>query len=43
LRELQTLTEIAREKNMVIVTTTAEVEDLGKIAAVSKALKSKEE
>jgi regulator of protease activity HflC (stomatin/prohibitin superfamily) len=43
LRELQTLTEIAREKNMIIVTTTAGVEDLGKIAAVSKALKSKEE
>ncbi|MEM2897082.1 MAG: slipin family protein, partial [Candidatus Bathyarchaeia archaeon] len=34
LRELQTLTEIARERNMVIVTTTTEVGDIGKIAAV---------
>ncbi|MEM3506899.1 MAG: slipin family protein [Candidatus Bathyarchaeia archaeon] len=43
LRELQTLTEIAREKNMVVVTTTADIGDLGKIAAISKAIKSKEE
>ncbi|MEM3528162.1 MAG: SPFH domain-containing protein [Candidatus Bathyarchaeia archaeon] len=37
LRELQTLTEIAREKNMVVVTSTA-AEDIGKIASMVKAL-----
>jgi regulator of protease activity HflC (stomatin/prohibitin superfamily) len=42
LREFQTLTDIAREKNMVVVTTTSEVSDVGKIAAMVKALKSKE-
>jgi len=42
LREFQTLTDIAREKNMVVVTTTSEVGDVGKIAAMVKALKSKE-
>ncbi|MEM2123022.1 MAG: slipin family protein [Candidatus Bathyarchaeia archaeon] len=42
LRELQTLTEIAREKNMVVVTTTTEASDLGKIAAMVKGLLEKE-
>ncbi|MBS7625818.1 slipin family protein [Candidatus Bathyarchaeota archaeon] len=37
LRELQTLTEIAREKNMVVVTSTT-AEDIGKIASMVKAL-----
>jgi len=37
LRELQTLTEIAREKNMVVVTTTAGAEELGRIVAMAKA------
>jgi len=36
LRELQTLTEIAREKNLVVVT------DIGKLAAMVKALQEKE-
>ncbi|WP_406660250.1 slipin family protein [Methanolobus sp. ZRKC3] len=38
LRELQTLAEIAREKNMIVVTTTTEV---GQIAAMSKAFANK--
>ncbi len=38
LRELQTLAEIAREKNMIVVTTTTEV---GQIAAMSKAFAKK--
>lgn len=37
LRELQTLTEIAREKNMIVVTTTGGAEELGRIAALAKA------
>ncbi|WP_455368041.1 slipin family protein [[Eubacterium] cellulosolvens] len=39
LRELQTLTEIAREKNLVVVTTTGDVENIGKLASLVKALK----
>ncbi len=39
LRELQTLTEIAREKNLVVVTTTSDVENIGKLASLVKALK----
>ena len=39
LRELQTLTEIAREKNLVVVTSTGETENIGKIASLVKALK----
>jgi len=39
LRELQTLTEIAREKNLVVVTTTATSEDMGRIVAMTKAEK----
>lgn len=42
LRELQTLTEIAREKNLVVVTTTTEATDIGKLAAMVKALQEKE-
>ena len=40
LRELQTLTEIAREKNMVVVTTTSGAEELSRIVAISKAEKT---
>ena len=39
LRELQTLTEIAREKNMIVVTTAGGAEDLGRIASMVKAVK----
>jgi regulator of protease activity HflC (stomatin/prohibitin superfamily) len=42
LRELQTLTDIAREKNMVVVTTTTEAGDIGKMAALVKGLLEKE-
>jgi regulator of protease activity HflC (stomatin/prohibitin superfamily) len=42
LRELQTLTDIAKEKNMVVVTTTGEAVDVSNVAAMVKALKSKE-
>ena len=42
LRELQTLTDIAKEKNMVVVTTTGEAVDVSKMAAMVEALKSKE-
>ncbi|MEM3392632.1 MAG: slipin family protein [Candidatus Bathyarchaeia archaeon] len=42
LRELQTLTEIAREKNLVVVTTTTETTDIGKLAAMVKAFQEKE-
>ncbi len=41
LREFQTLTEIAREKNMVVVTSTSGVEDVGKIASMVEALKKR--
>jgi regulator of protease activity HflC (stomatin/prohibitin superfamily) len=41
LRELQTLTEIAREKNMVVVTSTTVAEDIGKIASMVKALQER--
>ncbi|WP_455364936.1 slipin family protein [[Eubacterium] cellulosolvens] len=39
LRELQTLTEIAREKNLIVVTTTSDVENIGKLASLVKGLK----
>jgi len=39
LREFQTLTDIAREKNMVVVTTTGETVDVAKIASMVEALK----
>lgn len=41
LRELQTLTDIAREKNMVVVTSTIEAGDIGRIAAMVKGLEAK--
>lgn len=36
LRELQTMTDIAREKNLVVITTTSDVGELGKLIAMSK-------
>lgn len=39
LRELQTLSEIAREKNMVVVTTTSEVQPLAETVAMVKSIK----
>ena len=36
LRELQTMAEIAREKNLVVITNTSNVNDLGKHFALSK-------
>ncbi|MDQ1278744.1 MAG: hypothetical protein QG670_4 [Thermoproteota archaeon] len=36
LRELQTLSEIAREKNLIVVTSMTEVKDLGTIVALAK-------
>ena len=41
LRELQTMTEIAREKNMVVVTTTGAPQDLATILGLMKAEKKK--
>lgn len=38
LRELQTLTEIAREKNMIVVTTTGASEEIGSIASMTSAI-----
>ncbi|MFP3984449.1 MAG: slipin family protein [Candidatus Bathyarchaeia archaeon] len=43
LRELQTLTDIAREKNLVVVTTTSDQRELGKIVALSRATREREE
>ncbi len=43
LRELQTLTEIAREKNLVVVTSTTELRELGNIIALTRASLGKEE
>jgi regulator of protease activity HflC (stomatin/prohibitin superfamily) len=40
LRELQTLTEIAREKNLVVVTTTSESQNLANTAALIKGMKA---
>jgi regulator of protease activity HflC (stomatin/prohibitin superfamily) len=42
LRELQTLTDVAREKNLVVVTTTTDIHDLGNIAALTRAVSSRE-
>jgi regulator of protease activity HflC (stomatin/prohibitin superfamily) len=42
LRELQTLTDIAREKNMVVVTTTTQGEDIAKIVSMVKGVKTQE-
>jgi len=43
LRELQTLTDIAREKNLVVVTSTTDLRELGNIVAVSRATTGKGE
>lgn len=43
IRELQTMAEIAREKNMIVVTSTSDVSDLGNMVALSKSVQSKEE
>ena len=42
LRELQTLTEIAREKNMIVVTTTGSETLAGNVAALTAAMKPRE-
>ncbi len=42
LRELQMLTEIAREKNLVVVTSTSDLRDLGNITAMTRAMKETE-
>ncbi len=39
IRELQTLQEIAREKNLVVVTTTVDAESMGKMFSVAEAAK----
>ncbi len=39
LRELQTLTDIAREKNMVVVTTTTQAEEMARIVSMVKSVK----
>ncbi len=36
LRELQTMTDIAREKNLVIITSTSDVSEIGKMVALSR-------
>lgn len=41
LRELQTLTDIAKEKNLIVVTSTSDLNDLGNIIAMSKSEKLK--
>lgn len=43
LRELQTLTDIAREKNLVVVTSTTDTRELGNIVALTRAAKEKGE
>lgn len=42
LRELQTLTEISREKNLIVVTSTTDLRELGNIVAITRATKGKE-
>ena len=43
LRELQTLTDIAREKNLVVVTSTTDLRELGNIVALTRASTGKGE
>ena len=43
LRELQTLTDISREKNLIVVTTTTDPRDLGNIVAMARATTEKKE
>ena len=42
LRELQTLTDIAREKNMVVVTSTTQIEEMARIVGMVKGVKAEE-
>jgi regulator of protease activity HflC (stomatin/prohibitin superfamily) len=42
LRELQTLAEISREKNLIVVTSTTDLRELGNIAALTRATKESE-
>ena len=41
LRELQTLTDISREKNLIVVTTTTDLHELGNIVAMARATTDK--
>jgi len=43
LRELQTLAEISREKNLIVVTSTTDIRELGNIVALTRATKGSEE
>ncbi len=43
LRELQTLSEISREKNLVVVTSTTDLRELGNIVALTQTAKGKEQ
>jgi regulator of protease activity HflC (stomatin/prohibitin superfamily) len=43
LRELQTLTDISREKNLVVVTSTTNLDELGNIVAMSRVTSEKEQ
>ncbi len=43
LRELQTLAEISREKNLVVVTSTTDLQEIGNIVAMTQATKVKRE
>jgi regulator of protease activity HflC (stomatin/prohibitin superfamily) len=43
LRELQTLTDIAREKNLVVVTSTTDLREMGNIVAITRATLGKKE
>ncbi len=43
LRELQTLAEISREKNLIVVTSTTDLRELGNIVALTRAAKGSEE
>ena len=43
LRELQTLTDISREKNLIVVTTTTDLHELGNIVAMARATADKSE
>ncbi|MFX1274205.1 MAG: slipin family protein [Promethearchaeota archaeon] len=40
LRELQTMAEIAREKNLVVITNTSDVNEMGKMVALNKSIVS---
>ena len=42
LRELQMLTEIAREKNLIVVTSSSDVREVGNVAALTRAIKESE-